>query len=228
MVEIFIDEAGQFTPTSGWSVVCALVLPGAETGRVRRKLAYLTRDWPRSPSGELKGGSLEVDHLEALVEQLFFRDGLLFAAATEVGREDGEKLKQHKLKQAELITAFLTSEHHPNLVESVWSLRRTLERMPEQLYLQSVLMTDLTAVVVEEASMYFSQRRPHELSKFGWTIDAKDPLRITTQEKWWQDTLGPLHESRSRRQPLGRVDDPGFDYRHFDKAYEFEKTMWYR
>ena len=99
--------------------------------------------------------------------------------------------------------------------------------MPVQLYVQSMLMTELTAIAVERIAMYFAQRRPRELGSFRWIIDAKDPCRVTTQEKWWRDTLGPLQESRSRRKPLGRVDDPRFDYRFFDKAYEFEKQMWY-
>lgn len=227
MVEIFIDEGGQFTQASGWSVVCALALPHAEVGRLRRKLAYLTRDWPRASSGELKGGSLGASHLAILVEELYRRDGLLFATAIDMAREDDERLKDHKLKQGELITAFLTPRHHANLVEEVKGLRRTLEGMPVQLYVQSVLMTELTAITVEEVALYFAQRRPQELGHFKWTIDAKDPRRVTTQERWWRDTLGPLQESRSRRTPMERVDDPEFDYRSFDKAYEFEKMMWY-
>ena len=99
--------------------------------------------------------------------------------------------------------------------------------MPVQLYVQSVLMNELTAIVVEMTAMYFSQRRAREIGNFKWTIDAKDPRRITTQEKWWRDMLGPLQESRSSTKPLGRVDDHHFDYRFFDKAYEFEKMKWY-
>ena len=125
------------------------------------------------------------------------------------------------------MTAHLTPQHHPNLVAQVWKLRETLEAMPVQLYVQSMLMTELTATAVERIALYFAQRRPRELGSFRWTIDAKDPRRITTQEKWWRDTLGPLQESRSRRKPLGRVNDPSFNYRFFDKAYEFEKQMWY-
>lgn len=68
MVEIFIDEGGQFTQTSGWSVVCGIAIPGTEAGRLRRKISYITRDWPRLPSGELKGGSLDKHHLTILVE----------------------------------------------------------------------------------------------------------------------------------------------------------------
>jgi hypothetical protein len=227
VVEVFIDEGGQFTAASGWSVVCALVLPDTEIGRLRRKLAYLTRDWPKARSGELKGGSLNTSHLAALVEQLFMRDALLYGAAIDMSRESNERLKGHKHEQCERITAYLAPQHHPNLAAQVWALRRTLEAMPVQLYVQSVLMNELTASTIERTAMYYSQRRPQELSSFKWTIDAKDPRRITTQERWWRDTLGPLQESHSSRKPLGRVHDPQFDYRFFDKSYEFEKLMWY-
>jgi Protein of unknown function (DUF3800) len=226
-VETFIDESGQFTQTTGWSVVSALSLPDSEVGRARRKLAYLTRDWPKAPKGELKGGSLDANHLAALVDLLFARDALLHAVAIDMARESDAGLKDHKRNQCELLTANLTPAHHSNLVAQVWALRRTLEGMPVQLYVQSILMTELTATVVERITMYFAQRRPRELGNFSWIIDAKDPRRITTQERWWQDTLGPLQESHSRRKPLGRVDDPAFDYRFFDKAYEFTKQMWY-
>lgn len=226
-MEIFIDEGGQFIQTSGWSVVCALALPDREVGPARRKLAYLTRDWPKAPTGELKGGSLDANHLKALVDLLFARDALMHAVAVDMSMENSERLKSHKQKQCEFLTAFLTPQHHANLVAQVRALRRTLEAMPTQLYVQSVLMSELTSITIERITMYFAQRRPRELGHFRWTIDAKDPCRITTQEKWWRDTLGPLQESRSSRKPLGRVDDPDFDYRFFDKAYEFEKKMWY-
>jgi len=226
-VEIFIDESGKFTQTDDWSVVSALSLPDSEVGRARRKLVYLTRDWPKVPKGELKGGSLDVNHLEALVDLLFARDALLHAVAINMARESAAGLNDHKRNQCELLTANLTPAHHPNLVAQIWALRKILEGMPVQLYVQSVLMTELTAIAVERITMYFAQRRPRELGKFSWIVDAKDPRRITTQEKWWQDTLGPLQESHSRRKPLGRVDDPEFDYRFFDKAYEFTKEMWY-
>jgi hypothetical protein len=88
-------------------------------------------------------------------------------------------------------------------------------------------MTELTAVVMEQTTMYFAQRRPRELSQFKWVKNAKDPRRITPQEKWWRDTLGPLQESRFRRKPFERVDDPDFDYRFFDKSCEIKKRMWY-
>ena len=99
--------------------------------------------------------------------------------------------------------------------------------MPLQLYVQSVLMNELAVSVVEETAAYFAQRHPSEIGRFRWVIDAKDPRRVTTQERWWRDTLGPLLESRSRGQPFLRVRDASFDYRYFDKSFKLVKAMWH-
>jgi len=102
-----------------------------------------------------------------------------------------------------------------------------LEWMPPQLYLQSVIMSELVCSASEETAMYFAQRRPRELAEFEWTIDAKDPKKITTYEKWWRDMLGPLLESRSRRDPMRLVKDPDFNYRFFDRSFLTRKKLRY-
>jgi hypothetical protein len=99
--------------------------------------------------------------------------------------------------------------------------------MPNQLYIQSVLLSELVCAASEEAAMYFAQRRPRELAQFEWTLDAKDPRRITTYERWWRDTLGPLQESRGRRDPMRLIRDPSFDYRFFERSFLMRKEMWY-
>jgi hypothetical protein len=86
------------------------------------------------------------------------------------------------IKQCELITKDLTPEHYPELVKEVWDLRRLLERMPRQLYIQSRLLSELVCSASEETALYFAQRRPREIGRFEWTIDAKDPRRITSYE----------------------------------------------
>jgi hypothetical protein len=75
--------------------------------------------------------------------------------------------------------------------------------------------------------MYFAQRRPRELAQFEWTIDAKDPRRITSYEKWWRDTLAPLLESRSRREPFRLVRDPAFKYGYFNSKFLFKHELWH-
>jgi hypothetical protein len=99
--------------------------------------------------------------------------------------------------------------------------------MSPQLYIQCVMMKELVRIASEEVTLYFAQRRPHELAKFEWTIDAKDPRRITSQEKWWRETLAPLLESASRREPFVFVKDAGFNYKFFDRSFAMKKDMWF-
>jgi len=225
-MKIFFDESGTFTATSGWSVVCSLSIPHKETGPASRKIAYLAREWPRASNGELKGGSLTGQHLSALVDVLFAREAIFHATAIDMSAEDDAGLRSHKEGQCEAMTENLTSDHHPNFVKEVWALRRTLEKMPMQLYVQSALMTTLIATVTEQTTMYFAQRRPGELAQFEWIVDAKDSQRITTQEKWWRETLGALLESRGRREALHLVRGTDFNYNYFEKSYLTETLAW--
>ena len=225
-MKVFIDETGNFTPQSGWSAVCALSLPHRELGRAQRAISFATRSWPRV-NGELKGGTLDNEHLTCLVDILYRHDAILHVTTMEVAFEDQATLAEHQRRQCEGITMYLVPTHHPEFRASVWALRAVLERMPQQLYIQYVLMGDLVTTTLEEVAMYFAQRRPRELAEFKWCVDAKDPLKETTQERWWRDTLGPLLESRSRREPLRFGEGPEFDYRYFNKSFQFEKEMWF-
>jgi hypothetical protein len=147
--------------------------------------------------------------------------------ATDVSRDNQDEITRHKQGQCEGITKYLTPDHHPDFAAGVKALRQTLEGMSNQLYVQCVLMSDLVWAAMEHATLYFAQRRPYELSTFDWKIDAKDPKKVTTQEKWWRDTLGPLGESKSRQRPFGRVDHANFDYSYFDRSFAMETTLWW-
>jgi hypothetical protein len=225
-VHHFIDEGVTFVSAVGWGVVCSLAIPHKEISRARREIDRLSRDWPRN-NRELKGGLLQPAHLESLVEVLFRHDAIMHACAIDVSRERGEDIDLHKARQCEGITKHLTPEHHPALVQQLWDLRGVLDRMPRQLYLQCVIMSELVRIASEEVTTYFAQRRPRELAEFEWTIDAKDPRRITTQERWWRDTLAPLLESRSRREPFRLFKGRAFNYYYFDRSFWTKHEMWF-
>jgi hypothetical protein len=203
-----------------------LAIPHKEVGAARREINRLSQSWPRN-GGELKGGILQPTHLKSLVEVLFRHDALMHACAIDVSRENDARVDRHKAGQCDGMTKHLTSEHHPELVRQVWDLRRVLEGMPRQLYIQCVMMKELVRIASEEVTLYFAQRRPRELAKFEWTIDAKDPRRITTQEKWWRKTLAVWLESASRREPFIFVKDPGFNYKYFNRSFAMKKEMWF-
>jgi hypothetical protein len=221
---IFIDESGRFISGDGWSVVGAIAIPHKSAGPCRRELLRESKDWPRR-DGELKAGILEQTHLHQLVDVLYRHDAVLSVVATDPSRSAPEVVARHQANQADGITKHLTPEHYRSLAESLWEVRRILERMPPQLYLQSVAMHQLLWNVTELTSLYFAQRRPRELGLFEWRIDAKDPRKVTTQEKWWRDVIGPLGESRTRREPFIHVTDESFNYKYFDRSFGFKKEM---
>jgi Protein of unknown function (DUF3800) len=225
-MHFFIDEGGTFTPNAGWSIVCSLALPHKEVGPARREIDFRSRQWPRREC-ELKGGALSAENLIELVDILFRRGAVLHVCGIDVAQENADEIARHKANQAEGITRYLVPTHHPRMVTQVWELRNALERMSTQLYVQCVVMSELIATAVQETLSYFAQRRPRELARFQWTVDAKDPVRVSPQEAWWRDTLAPLQESRTRRVPMHFVTDPDFNYRYFDRNFSFEKDMWY-
>ena len=142
-----------------------MAIPHKEVGPTRREINRLSRNWPLK-GGELKGGMLQPTHLASLVEVLFRHDAVMHACAIDVSREDDARVDRHKAGQCDGITKHLSPKHHPNLVREVWDLRRVLEKMSRQLYIQCVLMKELVRMASEEVTLYFAQRRPRELAKF--------------------------------------------------------------
>lgn len=224
-MQIFIDESGNFTPSYGVSAVCALALPHETVVSARAEIAEKSKKWPRV-NRELKGASLSPAQLAALIHILFNYDALLICSAIDVAREPEAGIDAHRLNQAVAITRHITPEHYPTVVEKLWELRRAVERMSNQLYVQSVLMRELVVQSVEVTTMYFAQRRPQDLATFEWVIDAKDPTRITRQEEWYRDTLGGLVETRTEREPITFVRDDSFNYEYFDRSFSTRGEVW--
>lgn len=222
-MQIFIDESGNFTDKADISVVCALTAPHKNINKLRSQISELAnRDqWLTTHQKEFKGGYFKKEHLKDLITILFNNSVLLNCVATTVREEDNEEISVHQEKQCIKLTKNLTSDHQPSFKEDVFRLRTELEKMPPQLYIQCTLMRELVWSTLQKATMYFSQRRPYELGKFSWYIDAKDQQKITSQEQWWKTTLCPLLERCSLA-----LFEKG-NYNHFNKNYSFSKDMWF-
>lgn len=194
-MQIFIDESGNFTNKADISVVCALIVPHKNINKLRVQLRDLAhKDHWVSLNEEFKGGYFKKEHLKNLINLLFDHSVLLNCVATAVGEEDNEEISVHQKEQGIKLTKNLTPNHQLSLIKDVFRLRTELENMPPQLYIQYTLMRELLWETLQKATMYFAQRRPYELGKFSWYIDAKDPQKITAQEQWWKTTLCPLLE----------------------------------
>jgi len=95
----------------------------------------------------------------------------------------------------------------------VWNLRRRLEQVPLQLYVQTHATLDVIWTTFQHATLYYCQREPLALSRFQWVVDAKAATGITDWEDWWSTMLLPMTQARSIREPFGQLEDG--DYSHF-------------
>ena len=214
-MHIFIDESGTFAHSSdahSVSVVGALIIPGGRLRDVERKYVTLKGRLPKH-NGEVEGRLLSEAEVDRVVSLLFKNEALFEVTAIDMGVHDEADIAKHKQGQQEGITKHLTDDHHPNVHEGCWDLRRRLEQMPHQLYVQSVSTFELIWRTIGHATMFFSQRRPEDLGAFYWVVDGKDRDRITDWEDWWSYVVMPSLQSKSLREPMGVFAEG--DYSHF-------------
>ena len=92
--------------------------------------------------------------------------------------------------------------------------------MKPPLLIQTVLNYEVLKKTFEHATNYWCQRRPEELGSFTWVVDGKEPLaEKTLWEAWWSNMIMPVLQAKSLVQPSPRVEDPGFDYSHLERAF---------
>jgi hypothetical protein len=214
-LQIFIDESGTFVARDdGASVgaVGALIITENQIAEFDRRYAQLRPLLPKD-QGEVKGRLLVESDIARVVD-VARRSGLIYeATVVDLPEASAEAIERHRAGQCAGITEGLTAEHHPNLVAWAQGLRRRLEQVPPQLYVQSVATFDLVWRTLCHATAYYSQREPQALARFQWVVDAKAPAGVTDWEDWWSKVVKPMMQSRSFREPFPRLE--GGDYSHF-------------
>lgn len=215
-MHIFIDESGTFTGTGAKqpavSVIGALVVASHRLPRLFEKYANLRLALPKR-KGEVKGSQLDEKQVAAVVELLRKNGALFFASMIDLASHTAEEIAKHRVQRTASLSANLTDKHSKELRDGVADLQRRLAGFPEQLYVQSVVMTDLLYQITDEMIVYHCQRFPKELQEFHWIVDAKNPSAVTDWEDWWSSTIIIWLQSMSLAQPGSFL--PGGDYRHF-------------
>ena len=143
-------------------------------GRLRRTLPQ--------DKGEVKGRLLKEHHVDEVCGVLRKVGCLFEVVAVDSTLQTEAELGAHKIGQAEGMTKNLTDKHHKSLIEEVWELRRQLEAMSLQLYLQSCAMVELVYNVLNNATLYHSLRLWKELGEYHWIIDGKERDKVTPWE----------------------------------------------
>jgi len=213
---VFIDEAGGFqVPARSNQVSCvaALVIPEsfAKTlfGKVHRSL-----DWWRADGREIKGSQLDERQMADLIRVVRRFDVLLIGVVIDMGLHTDAGISLHRHQQVTTIRASMTEKMNPRLREWIGRMASRMEVLPNQLYVQSILLTTLVKAVMDTATLYYAQRIPRTLSAFVWRVDAKD-LTLTDYERLWSDVVGPFLQTRSLSSPLLQM--RGADYSFFEK-----------
>jgi len=197
-MRIYIDEAGAFVaPPSGqslFSLVLAAVVPSSLEHKLFPEFSASLDSWSRRAGEEIKGSKLTEAQAAQLIDLVSRYDVFLNFFAVNMATHGDAVVGDFKARQADAVTAHLTSEHHPPIAAQLRGLANAIRRMPNQLFVQAFLMIELVLKVVQECTLYYVQRLPTELGSIAWIIDRKDRT-ITEMENTWSTLVLPMSES---------------------------------
>lgn len=162
----------------------------------------------------MKGSSLTESEAREVLAVLSDYDVVAEAVVMDVGEHDDVEVTALKNAQADRLTAHITRDHQPGLIQDVLSLQEDIRRLPNQLFLQVSAYWQLIPRLLETVTMYYSQRQPSELGKFIWRVDAKD-RSVTSMEYVWTVLVGPVILTQSMSAPMAMV--PSGDYSFYDR-----------
>ncbi|MCK4486086.1 MAG: DUF3800 domain-containing protein [Desulfobacterales bacterium] len=220
---IYIDESGIFANPNGKdtavSCVAALVIPEPFQKYIFKSLKHLKKNWG-STREETKGSRLDERQVAQVATLLGKYDVILKACVIDMGTHSDSDIAAHKQGQAEAFTKNITPEFHPNLVRQLEELKERVRRLPDQLYVQSCVLTSLVESIIKVSTLYYCQRVPSTLASFRWVIDAKAD-KVTDYEQLWSTVVMPFLQSSSLTKPM--ICLKGGDYSWFQR--KFDMTM---
>jgi hypothetical protein len=200
--------------------VLAVVVPSCVEQALFAEFSVLRDGWSNQ-GGEVKGSKLDESQAAQLIELASRYDVFVNFFAMDMARHDDAVVSAYKSRQADAVTAGLTSEHNPEITAQLQGLADAIRRMPNQLFLQASLMIDLVLKVIEDSTLYYVQRVPAELGSIAWVIDRKNRT-ITEMEDTWSTLVLPMSESHFAKTPLPCL--LGADYSHFDAHYKIDAS----
>jgi hypothetical protein len=224
-MRIYIDEAGGFVvppperPHS-YSLVLSLSIPSASEPELFFEFLRVRDAWPKQEV-EIKGSALDESQAAQIVDLLARYDVLVNFFAIDMATHDKEVVDDYKTRQAEEITAHVTRDHFPDVVQLAHTQSEIVRNMPNQLFLQAILTMWLILDTIEISIPYFAQRQPADLGGIAWIIDRKN-RSVTDMEKTWTELILPISESHFARHSLGFPVGP--DYSYFHASYGFTNS----
>jgi hypothetical protein len=222
-MHIYVDESGIFAnpANNDMAVSCmaAVVIPEPFQKYIFKRFKYLKSSWGMGDV-EPKGSRLDEKQVSQVVSVLSRYDVIIKALVIDMGLHTDAHILVHKQGQADGMTKNLTPKHHPNLVRQLKELAARVEHLPNQLYVQSCVLSSLVDSVIRVSTLYYCQRVPLTLSSFKWVIDAKGE-KVSDYEDLWSTIVMPMLQSSSLNNPMISLQEG--DYSSFNR--KFDMTM---
>jgi hypothetical protein len=210
-MHIYLDESGTFVgyQKGSMGVVGALAIPDGNLRRLRRKFARM-RPSILKEGNEVKGRLLGEHDVNRIVCLLATREAFFEVTALDLGLHTEAGVLAFRQKLAAETRAKLPT--FPEALRGrVGEAVDYLDTMTPQLFLQALTTFELIHRVISHAILYFSQRRPYELSSFTWVVDGKDRGKVIIWENWLKFYARGALISLSQRNPVP-MPNPGTPY----------------
>lgn len=228
-MHIYIDESGNFmipdSKRSRVSSITSLVIPDKHLDGVTNSYSSLKNKW--GCDGEIKGSNLTEKQISDIIALLRSYDVLVDVTWLNVGHHTKKGVDEYKQVQANKLLEHVTEEHKEALVKQLEQYRQRMLSLPNQLFLQAMTHIQHIKKVIQNSTLYFSQRVPEELGNFVWVVDAKNNNNAKTPfEELWSTLLLPILDANFSLKVL----DEG-DYSYLEKNYEMPQdkiTEWRR
>ena len=228
-MHIFIDESGNFmipdAKKSRVSSITSLFVPDKNLDGVTKRYSSLKKSW--GCDGEIKGSNLTEKQISDIIALLRSFDVLVDVTWLNVGHHTIKGVEEYKRVQANKLLEHITEEHNESLVKQLEQYRQRMLDLPNQLFLQAMTHIQHIKKILQNSTLYFSQRLPEELGNFVWVVDAKNNNNPKTPfEELWSTLLLPILDANFSLHVL----DEG-DYSYLEKNYEMPQeniTEWRR
>jgi len=174
--------------------VGALVIPEATHSLTINQFNHHRHRWA-GLGGEIKGSALNERQVAAVVELLLRHRAVFFVTGTIMSGLSPAIVADGKKVQGERLTASLTENHQPTVVQQLLELRSRVETMSAPEFVQFTLLRKLVENVLRVSLNHFGFNGPRELGRFLWKADAKNNGRSSYEICWGKLGAGLLQSA---------------------------------
>lgn len=201
----YIDEAGTFvskgSSKNSWCTVACYSHPEFEKRKLAELLKRLKLQEGFTYDSEVKLKNISENSYIRFLEDLSQLNGALFCVATDSNFNSIDKINSHKDATTKSILRGQNEMKYDGGREGMKILYKQLNGLPEQLYVQFHCQSVLLSSFMDRGIAFYVQRYPNSLRNFRWQYDAKDLLKITNFEDFFQKFVPVLLQAYSIKNP---------------------------